>query len=44
MVIHNVNYILKTTDPLAVEQILANIFLPEDGLTTETYSSLSNNK
>jgi hypothetical protein len=26
------------------EKILANIFLPEDGRTTETCSSLSNNK
>jgi hypothetical protein len=42
--IHNVNYILKTTDPLPVEEILADIFLPDDGRTTETCSSLSNNK
>jgi hypothetical protein len=41
----NVSYILKkTTDPLSVEWILADIFLLEDGRTTETCSSLSNIK
>jgi hypothetical protein len=39
---YNVNYILKITDPLSVEQsYLIIYFLLEDGRTTVTCSSVS---
>jgi hypothetical protein len=41
---YNVNYILKPTDPLSVEYILTNVFLLEDGRTTETCSNQLSNR